>query len=57
MFKIELYKHAPGGEPTATFATDAEIAIADQLRRQLEERYLAKSAPSSPSQERSGEGH
>jgi len=57
MFKIELYKHAPGGEPTATFATDAEIAIADQLRRQLEERYLAQSAPSSPSQERSGEGH
>ena len=57
MFKIELYKHAPGGEPTATFATDAEIAIADQLRRQLEERYLAQSVPSSPSQERSGEGH
>ena len=55
MLKIELYKHGSSGEPAASFATDAEIEIADQLRHQLEERYLAPSAPSSPSHERSGE--
>ena len=55
MLKIELYNYGSSGEPTASFATDAEIEIADQLRHQLEERYLAPSPPSSPSQERSGE--
>ena len=48
MLKIELYKHAPSSEPAASFATDAEIAIADQLRHQLEERYLAPSAAPPP---------
>jgi hypothetical protein len=58
MLKIELYNHdSSDDEPAASFATDAEIEIADQLRHQLEERYLAPSAPSSPSQGRSGEGH
>jgi len=57
MLKIELYNHGSSGEPAPSFATDAEIEIADRLRHQLEERYLAPSAPSSPSQARSGEGH
>jgi hypothetical protein len=63
MLKIELYNHGSSGEPAASFATDAEIEIAEQLRHQLEERYLAPSSssspssPSSPSQQRSGEGH
>jgi hypothetical protein len=48
MLKIELYKHAPSSEPAASFATDAEIAIADQLRHQLEERYLAPTAAPPP---------
>ncbi len=57
MLKIELYNRDSSGEPAASFATDAEIEIADQLRRQLEERYLAPSAPSSPLQGRSREHH
>src|SRR6266542_2309781 len=56
MLKIELYNHGTTGDPAVSFPTDAEIAIADQLRHQLEERYLAPSAPSSPSQVRSSEG-
>ncbi len=56
MLKIELYNHRTTGDPEVSFPTDAEIAIADQLRHQLEERYLAPSAPSSPSQARSSEG-
>jgi len=45
------------GDPPARFATDAEIKIADQLRRQIEERYLALSATSSPLLARSGQPH
>lgn len=56
MLKIELYNGDSSGEPAASFATDAEIALAEQLRHQLEERYLAPSVPASPLQERSGEG-
>jgi hypothetical protein len=57
MLKIELYKQSSIGEPPPSFASDAEIEIADRLRHQLEERYLAPSAPSLPSQECSSEGH
>jgi hypothetical protein len=42
--------HAPkvGVEPTPDFPTDAEIEMAEQLRQQLEKRYLGPStAPSS----------
>jgi hypothetical protein len=53
MLKIELYNHDTSGDPAVRFATDSEIEIADQLRRQLEERYLAPSAPSSQLQVRS----
>jgi len=55
MRKTELYKPDAGAEPQACFATDAEIEIADKLRHQLEERYLAPSASTSPSRQRSGE--
>ena len=57
MLKTELYNHDNIGDPPANFATDAEIEIADQLRHQLEERYLALSAPYSPLQVRSGKDH
>jgi hypothetical protein len=53
MLKVEPYNHDTGGDPAVRFATDAEIDIAEQLRRQLEERYLVPSAPSSQSQVRS----
>jgi hypothetical protein len=48
MLKIAPYNHDSGGEPAAAFATDAAIRMADQLRHQLEERYLAPSASSPP---------
>ena len=52
MLKTELYNHDDIGDPSASFASDAEIEIADQLRHQLEERYLGSSAPYSPLQVR-----
>jgi hypothetical protein len=39
----------PGVEPAPRFASDAEIKLAEQLRHQLEERYLGPSAAPSPS--------
>jgi hypothetical protein len=48
MPKIEPYNAEPNDDPPAAFATDAEIEIADQLRHQLEKRYLAQSETSPP---------
>jgi len=56
MPKIQLHNHDPGVEPTPRFASDAEIRLAEQLRHQLEERYLGPSAARSPLQAQSGEG-
>ncbi len=41
MVRIEPHNQEPDGDPPAAFATDAEIEVADRLRRQLEARYLA----------------
>ena len=57
MLEIEPYSRDTNGDPAAAYTTEAEIAIADQLRHRLEERYLAPSAPSLPPQARSSEGH
>jgi hypothetical protein len=54
MLKIELHNHDTNGDPAACFATATEIEIAEQLRHQLEERYLAPFAPPSPLHVRSG---
>ena len=43
MLKIEM----TGSEPTPQFATDAEVAFAQWLRCQLEQRYLGQSATTS----------
>ena len=43
MSESEPHNHDTNGDPVVTFATDAEIAIADQLRHRLEERFLARS--------------
>ena len=48
MLKIELHNQGTNGDPAPCFTTSAEIEIAEQLRRQLEERWLAPSAPSPP---------
>ncbi len=47
MIKTELYKREADADPVTSFATVAEIEFADQLRHQLEERYLAQTPPSS----------
>ena len=54
---IEVYKLDNNGDPPASFATDAEIEIANRLRHQLEERYLALSAQHSSLYMRSNKGH
>jgi hypothetical protein len=43
MLKIEPYNHELEVDPPVAFASDAEIEMADRLRRQLEARYLAQS--------------
>lgn len=55
--KIELHNHDASVEPAPKFATDAEIALAEQLRYQLEERYFGPSAAHSPLKTGSGEAH
>jgi hypothetical protein len=45
MLKIDLHNHGTNGDPVPCFTTSAEIEIAEQLRHQLEERWLAPSAP------------
>jgi hypothetical protein len=57
MLKIELYNHDNNGDPAVSFATDAEIEIADQCDINWSKKYLAPSAPSPPLQVRSSEGH
>jgi len=57
MVKIELHNYDAGVEPAPSFATDADIALAQQLRHQLEERYLGASAEHSTLEPRSGEVH
>lgn len=46
MTRIELYNHDADADPVISFASDAEIELADQLRHQLEQRYFARAAPS-----------
>ena len=57
MLETELYNQDTSGDPAAAYTTEAEIAIADQLRHRLEELYFPPSAPSLPSRMRSGESH
>ena len=57
MLKIERHNQDTGSDPPARFATDADIEIANLLRRQIEERYLATSVASPPMQVDSGKGH
>jgi hypothetical protein len=57
MLNTELNNHEASDDPAATFATDAEIEIADQLRRQLEERYLARCETLPPLPSRPSNSH
>ena len=57
MSKTELQSQDSSVEPEPRFATDAEIALAEQLRIRLEERYFGPSATHSPLHPRSGDIH
>jgi hypothetical protein len=57
MLKDGLYKHDTSGDPAISFATDADIKLAERLRHELEDRYLARSAPSLRLQVPSRKGH
>ena len=52
MLQTELPLHDMTGDPAPSFASDAEIAVADRLRRRLEERYLSPSTAPPLEQER-----
>ncbi len=43
MAQFRSQNASPGYDPLPNFATPAEIRLAEQLRRQLEERYLSGS--------------
>jgi hypothetical protein len=55
--KGQLHNPAGGVELPPRFASDAEIKLAEQLRHQLEERYLGRSAAPSPSRPQSDQDH
>ena len=57
MLNAKLQDHDASGAPAARYATDTEIEIADRLRHQIEEHYLARSAPSAPGRTGSGDTH
>ena len=57
MAQIKLHSQDASVESAPSFASDAEIALAEQLRRQLEERLLGPSAAPSPLPARSDEDH
>ena len=57
MLETELYKDDAYSDPAAAYTTEAEIAIADQLRHRLEELYFSSSAPSLPTRVLSSESH
>jgi hypothetical protein len=55
MLNIERPIHDTNGDPVPSFATEAEIEMADRLRRQVEERNLAPAMPSPALEARSSE--
>jgi hypothetical protein len=55
---IQLHNDLHAGvEPAPSFASDGDIKLAEQLRHQLEERYLKSSAGPLPSRLPSDKGH
>jgi hypothetical protein len=57
MLKIHLPNQDTGFDPAPRFASDAEIELAEQLRRQLEERYFGASATAQTSPAQSAKDH
>ena len=57
MLKIQMSDSHIGSEPSPQFATDAEVAFAQWLRHQLEQRYLGDSVSGSELTPKAGEIH
>jgi len=58
MAQIRSQNASPGYDPAPNVATPAEIRLAEELRRRLEERYLSGSNPDlHPSLATSGNVH
>ena len=56
MLTTEMHRRDINGDPAPNVASDADIEIADRLRRQLEERYLAGVTAPVPLKPIAGEG-
>ena len=50
MLKTDMPNYDINGDPVPNVASDAEIEIAEQLRHQIEERYLVGISPPPPRQ-------
>lgn len=57
MRKNQSPAHDANVEPAPRYASDADIELAQQLRHQLEERYLDPSEVPSPLRDRKGDNH
>jgi hypothetical protein len=57
MRKNQSSAHDAIVEPAPLYASDADIELAQQLRHQLEERYLGPSEAPSPLRYRKGDNH
>jgi len=57
MRKNQLPDREASVEPAPLYASDADIELAQRLRRQLEQRYLGPSEAPSPLRYRKGDSH
>ena len=57
MRKNQLSDRDVDVDPAPLYASDADIELAQQLRHQLEERYLGPSQAPSPLRYRKGDNH
>jgi hypothetical protein len=57
MRKNQLPERDANVEPAPLYASDADIELAQQLRHQLEERYLGPSEAPSPLRYRKSDNH
>jgi hypothetical protein len=57
MLKIHPPRHDAAFEPAPRFATESEIALAEELRRKLEERYFGRPSAPAASSGRPGKDH
>jgi hypothetical protein len=57
MLKIAMSDSPVGSEPSPQFATEAEVAFAQLLRHQLEQRYLGHSTAEEDLARSAGEIH